>query len=141
MQKALASVEELKGSLEEGTQQEKLATSLAEKISVACPTLPDPILSQLIPETSSLQDQVFVGDGLPMVPKCLYSRMLEWKFIDLAELQSQEALETVQQETDQKLLVLPAGGLQLAKSSIKHMNPVLCGLSGCYVKGAPLSCT
>ena len=86
MQKDLASVKELKGSLEEGTQQEKLATSLAKKISVACPTLPDPILSQLVPETSSLQDQVFVGDRLPMVPKCLYSRMLEWKFIDLAEL-------------------------------------------------------
>ena len=39
---ALASVEEFKEPLEEGPQQVKLATPLAEKISVACPTLPDP---------------------------------------------------------------------------------------------------
>ena len=49
-------MEEFKESLEEGIQQEKLATSLAEKISVAWPTLPDPILSLLAPETSALQD-------------------------------------------------------------------------------------
>ena len=69
--KALASVEEFKKPLEEGPQQVKLATPLAKKISVACPTLPDSILSLLAPETSALQDQVFVGDGLPTVPKRL----------------------------------------------------------------------
>ena len=59
---ALTSVEEFKEPLEEGLRQVKLATPLAEKISVACPTLPDPILSLLAPETSALQDRVFVRD-------------------------------------------------------------------------------
>ena len=112
---ALASVEEFKEPLEEGQQHVKLDTPLAEKLSVPCPTLPDPILSLLAPETSALQDRVFVGDGLPTVPKRLYSRMVEWKFVDLAELQPQGTLETIQQEPDQKLLVLPAGGLQLTR--------------------------
>ena len=53
--KALASVEELKEFLEEGLQHEKLAAPLAEKISVACPALLDPILSVLAPETSALR--------------------------------------------------------------------------------------
>ena len=35
--------------------------------------------------------------------------MVEWKFVDLVELQPQGAFEMVQQEPDQKLLVLPAG--------------------------------
>ena len=55
-------MEEFKEPLEEGLRQVKLATPLAEKISVACPTLPDPILSLLAPETSALQDRVFVRD-------------------------------------------------------------------------------
>ena len=118
----LASVEEFKEPLEEGPQQVKLSTPLAEKLSVPCPTLPDPILSLLAPETSALQDGVFVRDGLPTVPKRLYSRMVEWKFIDLAELQPQGTLETVQQEPDQKLLVLPAGGLQLTRSRKKPIK-------------------
>ena len=45
--------------------------------------------------------------------------MVEWKFVDLAELQPQGTLETVKQEQDQRLLVWPAGGLQLTKSRKK----------------------
>ena len=41
------------------------------------------------------------------MPKRLYSRMVEWEFVHLAELQG--AFETLQQE--QKLLVLPACSL------------------------------
>ena len=60
---------------------------------------------------------------------CLYSRVVEWNFIDLAELQPQGALETIQQEPDQKLLVLAAGGLQLTKSRKKPIKD----LSTCFV--------
>ena len=51
--KVLTSVEEFKESLKEGLQQEKLAAPLTKKISVACPAIPDPILSLLAPETSA----------------------------------------------------------------------------------------
>ena len=61
-----------------------------------------------------------------MVPKRLYGRTVEWKFVDLTELQPHSAFETHQQEPDQKLLVLSACGFLLTKSRKKPTTWIQC---------------
>lgn len=48
--------------------------------------LSNSILSLIAQEASwAAQERVFIGEGLPTVPKYLYNRMVAWKFVDLAE--------------------------------------------------------
>ena len=113
--KALASVEEFKEFLEEGLQQEKLVTPLVKKISVARPALPEPILTLLFHIAGPSICWGWASNGAEALIR-------EWKLVDLAELQPQGAFETVQQEPNQKLLVLPACGFQLTKSRKKPIK-------------------
>ena len=114
----------------EGGDQSASAVTLPTKalgVIGAGLSVSESFLSMLAADTSrGAQDRIFIGDGLPTVPKRVYNRMVAWEFVDLAELRPQGAFEVLQQESDQqKLLVLPAHGFQVSKAKrkpIKELN-------------------
>ena len=90
------------------------------------------ILKLLAPEGSQTpQDWVFVGEGLPTVPKCIHKRVPAWEFVNLAELWPYGALESLQQESGQQN-VLVIHDLQVTRARIQevgerseYLDPVL----------------
>ena len=44
---------------------------------------------------SSKQSKIWIGDGLPAIPKRLHDQMINWEFVDLVELVEQFTLYLV----------------------------------------------
>ena len=76
-------------------------------------------MSLLLPQAegvanSSKQSKIWIGDGLPAIPKRLHDRMINWEFVDLAELKPAGVLESLHPEPDpQRYIILP--GLEVAR--------------------------
>jgi len=54
---------------------------------------PSALMSLLLPQESQKQVQVWLGDGLPSIPQKLHDHMLQWEFIDFAELKPTGTLD------------------------------------------------
>ena len=51
-------------------------------------------MSLLLPHSEASKERnIFIGDGLPSIPPKLYHRMLNWSYIDMAELQPLGSIE------------------------------------------------
>ena len=77
-------------------------------------------------ERADKQQKVWVGDGLPAsIPKELHSRIIEWQFIDLAELRPPSSWDVLQADPQdaQKLLVTP--NLEISRSRKKTIKDIL----------------
>ena len=61
---------------------------------------------------------IWIGDGLPAIPKRLYDQMINWEFVDLAELKPARVLESLHPEPDPQLpkIITPTAG-----SSTDHL--------------------
>ncbi len=105
-------------------------TSTATTFSTACTTSAalDPtttLLNLLIPRTEKAQTQskVWIGDGLPAIAKKLHSSILNWEFIDLAELKPPSATEAVGSDPDtQKLIITPS--LEVSRCKRKPIRDI-----------------
>ena len=52
------------------------------------------LMSLLLPQSEASKERnIFIGDGLPSIPPKLYHRMLNWSYIDMAELQPLGSIE------------------------------------------------
>ena len=82
-------------------------------------------MSLILPqvEHGARQPKVWVGDGLPPIPKKLHERILKWEFIELSELLPSGALERVQPELEpQKFIIMP--GLEVARPRKKPIESI-----------------
>ena len=77
------------------------------------------LMSLLLPQSEASKERnIFIGDGLPSIPPKLYRRMLNWSYIDMAELQPLGSIECQNPEPDPaRYVILP--GLELAKAKKK----------------------
>ena len=75
--------------------------------------------SLLLPHLEAFKERnIFIGDGLPSIPPKLYRRMLNWSYIDMAELQPLGSIKCQNPEPDPAhYVILP--GLELAKANKK----------------------
>ena len=66
---------------------------------------------------------IWIGDGLPAIPKRVYDRMINWEFVDLAELKPAGVLESLHLEPDpQRYIILP--GLEVARARKKPIEEI-----------------
>ena len=82
-------------------------------------------MSLILPqvENTAGQTKVWVGDGLPPIPKKLHERILKWEFIELSELLPPGALEKIQPELEpQKFIIMP--GLEVARPRKKPIESI-----------------
>ncbi len=83
------------------------------------------LLNLLIPQTEKAQKQpkVWVGDGLPAIPKKLHASILNWEFVELAELNPPSCTETLGSDPDsQKLIITPS--FQLSRFKRKPIRDI-----------------
>ncbi len=67
--------------------------------------------------------KVWVGEGLPTIPKRLHDRIVGWEFIDLAEIRPVGPLDGLNPEPDpQKFVILP--GLEVARAKKKVVQDI-----------------
>jgi hypothetical protein len=82
-----------------------------------------PLTSLLsLPDTTK-QRKVWIGDGLPTVPKKLHDRMLQWEFIDLSELHPVGPLESIKQEQETQNYIL-GPGFKVAKAKNRNIEDI-----------------
>ena len=86
------------------------------------------VMSLLLPHAegvanSSKQSKIWIGDVFPAIPKRLYDRMINWEFVDLAELKPARVLESLHPEPDpQHYIILP--GLEVARARKKPIEEI-----------------
>ena len=86
------------------------------------------VMSLLLPQAegvanSSKQSKIWIGDGLPAIPKRLHDWMINWEFVDLAELKPAGVLESLHPEPDpQRYIILP--GLEVARARKKPIEEI-----------------
>ena len=84
------------------------------------------LLSLLIPKEDgdgTKSHKVWVGAGLPPIPRRVHDRMLKWEYVDLAELRPPGTLEAINPEPDpQRYVVMP--GLELASAKKKPIRDI-----------------
>ena len=68
--------------------------------------------------------RVWVGDGLPSVPKKLHEQMVRWEFVDFSELRPVGALEKLNEEHEtQNYIIGP--GFRVAKAKNKPVDDIM----------------
>ena len=94
--------------------------------SQVCWAAAAPLMSLLFPQAgaaSAKMPKVWVGDGLPAIPKKLHTRMLNWEFVDLTELRPVGTLEKLNPEPDpHRYIIMP--GLEVARASKKPIEDI-----------------
>ena len=68
---------------------------------------------------------MWIGDGLPTIPRKLYDRMVQWEFIDLmiSEVRPVNPLESLKQEQEtQNYIIGP--GFKVAKSKHRQIEDI-----------------
>ena len=87
------------------------------------------VMSLLFPQAelvASKQAKVWVGDGLPAIPKKLHTRILNWECIDLAELRpvGRAPLDKMNPVPDpQHFIIMP--GMEVTRATKKSMEDIL----------------
>jgi len=80
-------------------------------------------MSLLLPQESQKQARVWLGDGLPSIPQKLHDRMLQWEFIDFAELKPTGTLDKLSQETEShQYIILPS--VEVARAKRKPVEDI-----------------
>lgn len=84
-------------------------------------------MSLLLPQadatTTAKAPKVWVGEGLPTIPKRLHDKIIGWEFVDLAELKPAGPLDSLNPEPDpQKFVILP--GLEVARAKKKQVHDI-----------------
>ena len=68
----------------------RLPSSSGAKVSVVdMRSAAGSLMSLLVPQSeleASKHPKVWVGDGLPAIPRRTYDKILQWEFVDMAEL-------------------------------------------------------
>ena len=84
------------------------------------------LMSVLFPQAGTggaKQPKVWVGDGLPAIPRKLHARMLNWEFVDMAELRPVGTLEKFNPDPDpQQYVIMP--GLEVARVARKPVEDI-----------------
>ena len=79
------------------------------------------LMSLLVPQLeleASKLPKVWVGDGLPAIPRRTYEKILRWEFVDMVELQPVGELEKLSAEPDpHRFVILP--GLEVTQARKK----------------------
>ena len=93
-----------------------------------------PLTSLLsLPDTTK-QSKVWIGDGLPTIPKKLHDRMLHWEFTDVSELRPVGPPESIKQKQEtQNYIIGP--GFKVAKAKNRQIEDISTWLQcfGVYV--------
>ena len=96
-----------------------LATSL---LSDSASALLDLLLPKQGPSTR--ETKVWIGDGLPAIPKKVYNIIASWEFDDLSELKPAGTLDAINPDPDpQKYIVLP--GLEITQARRKPIRDII----------------
>jgi hypothetical protein len=67
------------------------------------------------------ENKVWIGDGLPAIPKKVYEKIANWEFVDLAELKPAGTLDAINPDPDpQKYIILP--GLEIARARANQLR-------------------
>ena len=94
--------------------------------SQVCWAAATPLMSLLFPQVgtaSAKMPNVWMGGGLPVIPKKLHTRMLNWEFVDLTELRPVGTLEKLNPEPDpHRYIIMP--GLEVARASKKLIEDI-----------------
>ena len=85
------------------------------------------LMSLLVPQSeleAAKLPKVWVGDGLPSIPRKTYDKILRWEFVDMAELQPVGVLDKLSLEPDpHRFVILP--GLEVAQARKKPIRDLL----------------
>ena len=100
-----------------------VAATLSAEGLVTSGGTPRPITSLLSVPEASKQTKVWVGDGLPTVPKKLYDRTLQWEFIDLSELRPVGPLESIKKDQETQSYII-GPGFKVAKVRNKQNEDI-----------------
>ena len=107
------------------TAATSMVTSVASAMGSSLSTSAGSVMSLILPqvESGAKQPKVWVGDGLPTVPKKLHERILNWEFIDLADLLPSGTLDKMQPDLEpQKFIILP--GMEVARPRKKPIESI-----------------
>ena len=73
---------------------------------------------------STRENKIWIGDGLPAIPKKVYEKIANWEFVDLAELKPAGALDAINPDPDpQKYIILP--GLEITRARRKPIRDII----------------
>ena len=117
-----------------GSPAVTVAPTLAAGDGITASGSAGPLASLLsLPDTTK-QRKVWIGDGLPTIPKKLHDRMLQWEFIDLSELRPVGPLESIKQEQETQNYIL-GPGFKVAKAKNRQIEDISTWLQcfGVYV--------
>ncbi len=85
------------------------------------------ILSWLLPQggtgPASRLPKVWVGDGLPAIPKKLHERMTKWEFVELAEIRPAGSLDAVNPEPDPQQYIITRD-LEISRARRKPIKDI-----------------
>ena len=81
-----------------GSSSVTVAPTLAMGGGILASGSAGPLTSLLSLPEETKQSKVWIGDGLPTIPRKLHDRMVQWEFIDLSELRPVGPLESLKQE-------------------------------------------
>ena len=83
-------------------------------------------LNLLLPKQGSAakEQKVWIGNGLPAIPKKVHDKIANWEFIDLADLKPAGTLDSLNPEPDpQNFIILP--GLEIARARRKPIKDII----------------
>ena len=85
------------------------------------------LMSLLVPQSeleAAKLPKVWVGDGLPSIPRKTYDKILWWEFVDMVELQPVGVLDKLSLEPDpHRFVILP--GLEVTQARKKPIRDLL----------------
>ena len=90
-------------------------------------------LNLLLPKSGSAakEKKVWIGNGLPAIPKKIHDKIANWEFIDLADLKPAGTLDSLNPEPDpQNYIILP--GLEIARARRKPIKDIITWVQ-CFV--------
>ena len=74
------------------------------------------------PARSAARDRIFIGQGLPTVPKTLVDKIQRWEFVDLAELLPATSAHDTATETAARFALFP--GYELTRARKRQINTI-----------------
>ena len=71
----------------------------------------------------SRQQKVWIGNGLPAIPMKVHEKIVNWEYVELAELRLAGTLDTLNRETEaQKCIIMP--GLEITQANCKPIKDI-----------------
>ena len=82
-------------------------------------------LNLLLPKTGghSREQKVWIGNGLPAIAKKVQEKIMNWEYVELAELRPTGTLDTLNRKTEaQKYIIMP--GLEITQANCKPIKNI-----------------